>query len=206
MATRKDLISDLEMRLYGGNPSDDSVVRSQIGAVLDTVAATVMAEWIRVRNGGIVPASITTPYTSVIKKREDECFKAQYYAEYPKDSEGNTLPLLGLPMDEGLVEVEVGKQRVISSVSYPLLRNSQELRFGKKMVYALRTSNEIQLYGGMFLEGAPVRLWGVFIDTDPESDKKYPLLDELQSSALNAAEEILRRELGTKQDLVDDGI
>lgn len=206
MATRNDLISDIEMRMYGGNPSDDSVVRSQIGAVIDSVAAGIMSEWIRKVNGGYIPASITTSYKVDIKKKDDGCGKDLYYVELPKDTDGNTLPLLALTMDEGLVEVEVGRQRVIAGMSIPLVRNSQELKFGKKQIYSLWSGNEVLLFNGVFLEGMPVTLWGVFIDTSPDSDKKYPIVDDVQMAVLNGAEEILRREIGSPQDLVDDGI
>lgn len=204
--TRNEYIDDVEMRLYGGNPSDDSVTRSQIGAVIDGVAQTVMSEWIRKVNGGYIPASITTTYQAVVKKK-DECGKPQYYVELPKDSEGYTLPLLALQNDEGLVEVEIGTQRVLAATSYPLLRNSMELQFGKKTPYSLWSGDQILLYNGVFIEGSTIKMWGVFIDTSPESTKPYPVVDDVKAQVLNGATEILWNEIyKTKQDLVDDGV
>lgn len=204
--TRNELIDDVEMRIYGGNPSDDSIVRSQIGAVIDSVTQTVMANWIRKVNGNYIPASITSTYNVTIKKRDDGCGKDVFYAEMPKDSEGYTLPLLALQDDEGLVEVEIGTQRVIAAKSYPLLRNSQELKFGKKLLYTLWSGDEILLYNGVFIEGSQIKVWGVFIDTSPDSTKPYPIVGDVKADVLNTATEILIKQLQTPQDLVDDGI
>lgn len=204
--TRNEYIDDVEMRIYGGNPSDDSSVRSQIGAVIDSVAQTVMSEWIRKVNGGYIPASITSTYPVTVKKRDDGCGKDVYYVELPKDTEGYTLPLLALNNDEGLVEVEIGTQRVIAATSYPLLRNSMELKFGKSMLYTLWAGNEVLLYNGVFIEGSTIKLWGVFIDTSPDSTKPYPVVDDVKAQLLTTATEILMKQLQTPQDLTDDGI
>lgn len=204
--TRNEYIDDIEMRMYGGNPSDDSVVRSQIGAVLDSVAQTVMSEWVRKVNGGYIPASVITHYNAVVKKRDDGCGKPVYYVELPQDTDGYTLKILPLVNDIGLVEVEIGTQRVLATGSIALLKNTLDLQFGRKTALYLWTGSEVQLYNGVFIEGSTIKLWGVFIDTDPTSTKPYPVVGDVQAQVLNTAADIMIKELQTKQDLVDDGI
>ena len=198
--TRNELISDIEMRLYGGNPSDDSISKAQIGFVIDTSTASVMSEWIRVKNNGYTPSSITTEYTRPVKKRFNTYNKTEYYIDMPTGANGKPIPLLSLYATEGLVDVVVGSQKIVRTDSIALLKNTLELKFGGKTAYYMWKNNEILLYNGQFIEGCDALVYGVFMDAD-----KYPLVEDAREMVLNLAEETLRRELGTKQDLLDDG-
>ena len=70
MPSIDNMISDVELRLSHAKPSDDfAIPREQIRFWLDTASASLMSEWIKKRNGGIVLLHETHRY-SIMKLDE----------------------------------------------------------------------------------------------------------------------------------------
>ena len=210
MASIGNMIDDVELRLFGGKPSDDSPIpRDQIRFWLDSANAMVLTDWIK--RTGEVPSSIVTPIDClVVKTQTPTCVgscESKNYIELPKNSNGQYKYVLTLPEDKGIVQVVLGTQNIIRLTNPRQLSIMTKTMFGKQYPYFYRVGGKIYLFNGIFPSFCKLTVFAVIIDTtDMSETDQFPTIDELIPAITDMAEKIGARELQGNYDLQDDGI
>jgi hypothetical protein len=204
------MIDDVELRLFGGKPSDDSPVpRAQIKFWLDSANAMVLTDWIKRNNE--VPSSIVTPIECLlVKTQTSTCIsgcETKQYIELPKNNNGQYKYILTLPEDKGVVQVVQGTQNIIRLTNPRQLSMMLKTHFGKQYPYFYRIGGKIYLFNGIFPSFCRLTVYAVIIDTtDMAETDQFPTIDELIPAVTEMAEKIGQRELQGQYDLIDDGI
>lgn len=210
MPTIGQMIDDLELRLFGGKPSDDSPIpRSQMRFWLDSANAQSLSAWVRVN--GEVPAYLVTELDCLlIKTATPTCISGcdtNQYLELPKNNRGNFKSILALPEDRGIIQVVMGENSLIRLTNPRQVSMMTKSQFGDEYGYFYRIGGRIYIFNGIYPSFCRMNVHAVVTDTSDylETDP-YPTIDELVPAILEQAEKIGLRELGGRYDLQDDGI
>jgi hypothetical protein len=210
MATIGQMIDDLELRLFGGKPSDDSPIpRAQMRFWLDSANAQTLSAWVKI-NGEVPAYLISRLECLLIKSSTPTCISGcttYEYIELPKNSRGNYKSVLSLPEDRGIIQVVMGENSLIRLTNPRQLSMMIGSKFGDEYGYFYRIGGKIYIFNGVYPSFCRMSVDAVVVDTSdtPETDP-YPTIDELIPAILEQAEKIGTRELGSRYDLQDDGI
>ena len=215
--TKGELVSDLELRLTKGKPSDDiELERSQIAHWLDIAANTVLADALmkEKRKFDDIDAQYikASDYISPVEETLTDV-NAAYRRFYIPISTLDILPFRGHYRDYGIVRINNNKNQNIVEITY------DDSDFYKNLWFASPSCNNIQWYregGKVFLDGIDssnaasekFRLFYVApIDSSTlEDTDEYPLADNLLSIISDLAEEIGRKQIYESiADLENDG-
>jgi hypothetical protein len=210
--TKADAISDLELRLTGGKPSDDVMLwRSQMSAWLgQAINAQLEATMGRTRTEAIgeIPGQLYKEYTCqavVSEVGDDWCGPGKrYFVPMPSytTSGGDIeqVAVAALPRNMG-IHVWIGSQKIERAASRGEVRRL--LDFGCDEFWYL-LGERVYLHGGNYPSKVKVllQLLVTSIDALDDSDP-IPALNPKE--VLDMAEEIGRRQMGTPQDITNDG-
>lgn len=211
MPSIEKVISDIELRIYGGKPSDDAEIpRSQIQMWLDTVNSAAVSNWIVSENGGEVPSWATRQDFCVgLKADKPNCVggcESYYYIEIPKVNEEN-VSVLNLKDEKAIMGLYRGKEEIFNFGTVARSRIVSGMRFANKMPFFNRVGDRIYVYNGIYPLFCKFTLVYASVDTfSLEETDDFPTVDKLLPTILEEVEKIGRRELEGVNDLLSDGI
>lgn len=204
--TISQAISDIELRLYAGKPSDDAdIPRSQIKYWLNGVNSSSVANWIVSENGGEIPSFATHKIDCIgVKSEKPVCLNdcnSYVYIELPDAK------LLDLIDEKSIVSLYRGTQEILNYGTSGRAKINSNLRFSDKSPFFNRMGNRLYLFNGVYPPFSQFDLvygsvdLGLYNETQamPTPNKLLPLIFE-------EVEKIGLRELGSKKDLISDGI
>lgn len=210
MATIGQMIDDLELRLFGGKPSDDTPIpRAQMRFWLDSANAMALSSWVKVNDE--IPSALITPIECLlVKTNTPTCISncnSYEYLELPKNSRGNYKSVLTMPEDRGIIQVIMGENSLIRLTNPRQVSMMLKSQFGNEFGYFYRIGGKIYIFNGIYPSFCTMTVYAVLVDTSDASETDpYPTVDELVPAVIEQAEKIGLRELGGKYDLQDDGI
>ena len=209
MAKIVDLISDVELRLTKGNVSDDfQVDRRQIRFWLDIIRSELIEEKERV-SGMQELSDFVRLYECVdIDERKvdcgGECNDKVYEVALP-------VSVSQLRHDLGVYRVETSGGKTIHRTRITERNRIRNLKFAfpnnSRIIYH-RVKDTLVIEGGTnnFKENGKVNLYLIPEDTSGfDEDEEYPIDASLIPMLLDRAETIGRRELGSPEDVENDG-
>ena len=207
MASIIKMISDIELRLYGGKPSDDAEIdHDQIRFWLDEVNKRLITDYID--KNGIPPEILRRIECLEVKHSDKDCgaCMSKNFIELPKNKDGSTLSVLSLPDDGGIVELLKGNKPVYRLKSPSEIRIRTNMRFSGDESYFYRIADKIFLYGGIYPSYCKLDLVVATIDTtDLNEDDNFPTAGALEPMILEEVEKIGLRELNSQYDTQNDG-
>lgn len=209
MASIEQLISDVELRIYGGKPSDDAEIeREQIRFWLETINKALVTDYINKTNE--IPSDLIRKIDClVVKKETADCgngCSSSYYVELPKNEDGTTLDILSLKGDMGIVDLKKGNMPIYRLGSPSQIRINNNLRFANENAYYYRVDNKIYLFNGIYPSYCTLSLFVATVDTSNKKDnEEFPTVDSLMATILDEATRIGINELKGKQDIQNDG-
>jgi len=193
MATIRQLVSDIELRLSKGNVSGDfQIDRRQIQFWLDVVRSALIQEKSRYGMQELADFARFYPCVSIFKKEIDcggDCNKYSYQIELP-------VAVSELPGDLGVYRVETESGNTINRIKASEKARIKHLKFGRpsnSIITYYRISDTLTLMGGSnnFLENGKVNLYLVPASTnDLDLDDDYPIDESMLSALLDEAEKI----------------
>lgn len=200
--TKEQLISDLELRLTGGKPSDDvEIPRQLLASWLDQARATVIQAESKA-TGEISPSCYTRLECQSVALQTPECVYGDCFVNVYMD-----IPTpLSLPHERGLqVSFTNGRtvHKLISPQSWGIWKN---LKFGKPEIAWYRVGDRIYIYGQKINQNYKFTLHLVLANTQTIEDTElYPAPEHLLPLILQSAEEIGLRMLNIQTDINNDG-
>lgn len=212
MATVGKMISDLQLRLTAGKPSDDFEVDwEQMRFWIDNANGALLPQWIMKVNGGVVPAVIIRKIDCLAVQTETPGCEggccSYTYIEFPKNPLDKPIVPITLPDDKGVIMMFRGAQMIYRLPSPTMLSVMGGLKNGSTTPYFYRIADKMYLFNGVYPSYSKITVMGAFSDTSSLTNEDvYPTVEELIPSILEEAEKIGRRELETSADLQDDGI
>lgn len=193
------IISDIELRIYGGKPSDDATItHAQIAEWINDINKTLLSEWIK-KEG--IPNDLVKTYDCIALTKEQivcGCTTKQYF-ELPVDA-------LSLPEDKGIIQIIVGNKPF-----YPLKKPSQvrlfkNLPFNQGEGYYYREGNKIYLFNRELPSFCKVSVTLISSDiTNMSYSEDMPTVDELIPMIKAEAVKIGLAQLGSRYDTLNDG-
>jgi hypothetical protein len=212
MITREKLISDIELRLTKGKPSDDlELERSQIGHWVDAVRDELVTAQLNksLRDGKSVnPIYVEKIPCLEIQVDDDTCTTDCYdigYIELPNNP-------LGLYRDMGILKVATNENLTVHKTSVTGIELLKDLPFSKATKENLlyyRVGKKIYIEGisKKITNLEEFHVWYVpsYKDSNITDLEEYKIDDEVLPVLLDAVEEIGRRQLGGQEDLENDG-
>lgn len=213
MATKGKLISDIELRLTMGKPSDDfELERSQIGHWLDILRDEFVKAILEKDIAG--KKSINSFYIT-----KEDCLPAVVDDE---DCEGDCLPEvkitlatmpMGLTDDKGIVRVATNAGHTVSRSTINMYDYLYDLPFSKPSEDNLvwRREGKSIYISGADLEDVDITYFTVYYvpqysSQDIGEDAEFNVEGDLLSQILDEAEAIGRRQVyGSDEDLENDG-
>lgn len=205
------LIDDIELRLFGGKGSDDQEIdRRQIHVWLDQVNGFLLSQYIARRNGGRVPASCMTKFSCEAVETDtplcyDGCISYKYI-QLPTSEDGNSIGILSLPEERGIVQVLRGVQPIYRLDNPAKVRITPNIRFGEQNAYFARLGDKILLFNGNFPSFSKFEVFVVLSDTTNLADTdRYPTVEEILPAILDEVTKIGMAELHSIYDVQDDG-
>lgn len=206
MATKGDIVSDLELRFTQGKPSDDlELERDQIAFWVDTAANTFLSDYLSrqiAKGGDINPIYISK---SAYKTASSESLSevVDNYERYGIDiSDLNILPVRGFGRDYGVLRVhdEENKQLI------PITADDSD--YNKYLCFAKPSDNNIQWYresNKIYLDGVNINIatfkkfrafyFGAIDSSALLDTAEYPLDADVLSLVIDMAEEIGWRQI-----------
>lgn len=209
MATIGQLISDIELRVTKGNVSDDFPIdRRQIRFWLDTERARLIEEKQRAQGMQELADFVILYECQPIEEKDikcgDGCNGKRYEVNLP-------VSVLELKNDLGVYRVETVSGNTIHRIRLSEKARIYKLKFAQpsnsRAVY-WRIGDTLTIEGGTdnFKKNGMVHLYLVPEDTSGLSeDEEYPIDASIIPIMLQRVEEIARRELGTPEDIENDG-
>ncbi len=181
-----DIISDIELRLTKGKPSDDlEIDRRQIAFWMDTIRGQMLPLWIE-RNGDIPPQALTHFDCQVATSFTPTCVvKGCYTKQYITIS-----PVLQLEDDKGVYRIALqgGKEldRYRTSAEQDILKHIRLAKPTNSHPAWYRIDDKLYLLG--VLPNANIQLDLVLSDTGTVTDTQdYPIPDELTNVLIERA-------------------
>jgi hypothetical protein len=208
---KEKLISDIELRLAGGEISDDRrVPRRQISHWLDIVRDRLVQDELNksLSDGDSILGSYLEPPDEALEIEQDDAAHLddpRYYVTLTKTP-------LTIQGDRGIV-------KVLTSDLEPVLKtNIAEVDIVKRLHYAKPTINN-PLYwrrgNRLYLEGVSSRIKNDYTidvyyvvsygNNSPEEDEDFKISDQLVPLLLDLVEETARREYQIPPDIENDG-
>lgn len=208
MASIEQLISDVELRIYGGKPSDDAEIeREQIRFWLETINKALVTDYINKTNE--IPSDLIRKIDCLAVHKEttdcDGCNSSQYI-ELPKNSDGSTLDILSLTSDGGIIDLKKGDSPIYKLKSPNEIRLNNNLRFSNNNAYYYRVGEKIYLYNGIYPSYCKLSVFVATVSTNglKETDE-FPTVDKLTETIIEEAAKIGLNELKGKYDIQNDG-
>lgn len=205
-------ISDAELLIYGGKPSDDAEIpRRQIQQWLDIANSAAVANWIETKNGGEIPSFATRQEFCIgAVAEESECLGADctyYYIPLPKTKDGETVSVLNLVGDKSIVGLFRGQEEIYNYGTVGRSRIMSRIRFAEKQPYLHRVGDRIYLFNGIYPPFCKFNLVYATVSTiGLDEENTFPTVDELLPLVMEEVEKKGRRELEKGNDLISDGI
>lgn len=200
--TKEQLISDLELRLTAGKPSDDvEIPRPLLATWLDQARATVIQAESK-QTGEISPSAYTRLECQSVALETPECVYGDCFVNVYL-----TIPTpLSLAHDRG-VQVSFTNGRTVHKIpspqSYSIFKN---LRFGKPEIGYYRVGDRLYIFGQKINHNHKFTVHLVLANTQTIDDTDtYPIPEHLIPMILQSAEEIGLRMLQVQQDINNDG-
>lgn len=202
MITRSELISDIELRIYQGKPSDDSELsRSQIGHWIDSARGLVLAEKINKdlsKGLQISPLYVEKedciPLESELSDCNGSCYQGRFYIEMESE-------IMTLYKDMGLIRIvdnygrsligtDQNFSEILSDLPYVGTSNSRQTYFReKKRIFISKNSKN----------SMPLYKYTVFFIRDGvdnlDDTMPYPIEESLIPIILEEVEKIARRQM-----------
>jgi hypothetical protein len=207
--TVAEAVSDLELRLTGGKPSDDQPVWwPQLRQWLFIARNEILSAWISKFID--IPALVIKEYNCLLVEADQPeticgCL-ARYYIPLPTvvTELGDTLPVEVMSLDRnmGIVDVFIGEGRIERAVTRSEARMLLD-QGADELFYPV--GSRIYLLGGSY--PAMTRAHLALIPASAEAfadDDPFPAPAEIHKSILDAAEEIGSRQIGKPQDITND--
>lgn len=209
MAKIGELISDTELRVTKGNVSDDfQIDRRQIRFWLDIVRAQLIQEKERAEGMQELADFVKVYECEPIKERNikcaDECSGKRYEVKLP-------VSVSELRNDLGVYRVETLSGNTVHRIRLSEKARVFKLKFAQPSKFRAvywRIGDTLTIEGGTdnFKENGKVHLFLIPEDTsDLSEEEEYPIDASLIPILLDRVEEIARREMGTPEDLENDG-
>jgi len=209
MASIEKLISDVELRIYAGKPSDDAEIeRGQIVFWLETINKALVSDYIK-KTGQIPNELIRKIDCLVVKSEVGNCTNgcvSNYYIELPKNTDGSTLDILSLENDGGIVDLKKGDSPIYKLQSPNLLRLNNNLRFSNNNAYFYRVGEKIYLYNGIYPSYCKLSMFVATVSTNglKETDE-FPTVDSLIAIIVEEATKIGLNQNKSNYDIQNDG-
>lgn len=209
MATIGQLISDIELRVTKGNVSDDfQIDRRQIRFWLDIERARLIEEKQRAQGMQELADFVKLYECQAINERQitcgDGCNGKRYEVKLP-------VSVSELKNDLGVYRVETIAGNTVHRIRLSEKARIRNLKFAqpsKRRAIYWRVGDTLTIEGGTdnFRENGMVHLFLIPEDTsDLSEDEEYPIDASLIPLLLQRVEEIARREMGTVEDMENDG-
>ena len=216
MSTKNEIISDIELRLYKGKPSDDSELsKRHISYLLDNLRSEILTDHLNqiIKNGDPVnPFYIFKEECNELTKEvslcDAECKTYRYYFDISRD-------VLFLRNDKGIVRVtdNYGRSLIHSDETYSEVLVDlpyNNVSYLNQAFY--RENNRIYILSHTPISSSYYK-YNVYyipedIPDDYDNDEDYPLEDSLIPLLTDRAEEILRNQMQnqlSEVDLSNDG-
>lgn len=208
--TRNEIISDIELRLSKGKPSDDmELSRPQMAFWIDAVRSKMIQDQMASQDSWADAGSgFATEFDCLkIESEDDECDVCdtkKYFVTVPGK-------IMKLPNDLGVVSVRtpggssVNRIRIsdLDAIKYiDMIKPSD-----KNPVY-YRVSQKLYILGPNknFLNKGSLNVFAILASTDSiDDDADFPMSDNLLPALLDAVEVIARRQMSLPADLTNDG-
>ena len=209
MASIEQMISDVELRIYAGKPSDDAEIeRGQIVFWLETVNKVLVTDYIE--ETGQIPNELIRKIDCLVVKSEigtctNGCV-SNYYTDLPKNDDGSTLDILSLTSDGGIIDLKKGDSPIYKLKSPNEIRLNNNLRFSNNNAYYYRVGEKIYLYNGIYPSYCKLSVCVATVSTNglKETDE-FPTVDKLTETIIEEAAKIGLNELKGKYDIQNDG-
>lgn len=203
------MISDVELRIYAGKPSDDAEIeRSQIIFWLETINKVLVTDYID--KAGQIPNELIRKIDCLVVKSEigtctNGCV-SNHYIDLPKNADGTTLDILSLINDGGIVDLKKGDSPIYKLKSPNELRLNKNLRFSNDNPYYYRVGDKIYLYNGVYPSYCRLNMFVATVSTNglKETDE-FPTVDKLITTIIDEATKIGLNELKGSYDIQNDG-
>lgn len=209
MAKIGELISDVELRVTKGNVSDDfQIDRRQIRFWLDMIRAQLIEEKERAQGMQELSDFVKVYECEPISERDitcaDNCYGKRYEVKLP-------VSVSQLRNDLGVYRVESISGNTIYRIRLTEKARIYKLKFAqpsKSRAVYWKVGDTLTIEGGTdnFRENGKVHLFLIPEDTSSfDEEDEYPIDASLIPMLLDRAEEIARREMGTVEDVENDG-
>ena len=208
--TVAEAVSDIELRLTGGKPSDDQPLwRPQIKSWLFTVWSSLLPQYIDKFID--IPGQVIKEYNCQLVKSDSPqvvcgCVP-RYYIELPTfvddTGETSTVEVVGLQRNMGVVDVFIGEGRLERAVTRSELRILSDISDNEEFFYLL--GDRIYVFGGHYPSAVRAHLALIVVSAGAYSDTdEFPAVGLLLDDVLKKAEEIGLRQMGAPQDITND--
>lgn len=204
---KEEIISEIELRIYRGKPSDDADIgRREIISVMDDIRAAMIKRYLDEEKD--VPSEVLKRFDCVATTTEspvcltDDCF-ARHVIDLP-------VKVLQLERDLGVFRVQLqGAEFVLNRIyigELDIVKHSKWARPSEDDPAWFKIGNKIYFVGKSF-KNKKVLLDLVPATTgDVKDDEEYPLPDYLVNELTNeAVEELLAQQNLGVYDLQNDG-
>lgn len=214
MATRAELISDIELRIYQGKPSDDvELEHSQIAHWIDMTRDSILTEKLNrayVSRIGINPFYVTKEECLALTLEDSQCLEDCGSSRFYITLTGDVLPLI---KDSGIIRISDNYGRSLAGTDQLLSESINNLPFYKTTTARqtfFRENNDIFISNSTE-SSAEIYKYNVYYvkqmsGSDISDSDDYPLEESLLPDLLDKVEEIARREMNLGiSDQVNDG-
>lgn len=208
MATRREIRSDVILRLTKGKPSDDFEVDDrQINFWIDNVRSSMIQD--KIDDGMVDLQDFISRFDNICIETElvetKNIEKNLYKIKLPAD-------VLDLPNDIGVYDVETEGGTQVTRIRPTDRKRFKNLRFAKpgpSRPSFYRVSEHLYFEGGgdNWLRHGAVNLLLIASSTidSVSDDEPYPISSDMIASLIDACEMIGLREIQTEEDLLNDG-
>lgn len=208
MPTKIELISDIELRLSRGKPSDEfEIPQAQIAQWIDNGRAKVLEEVLRADPSRVV--DVIVEYKCQMADEDEGCYDDE------NDDNKYFIKLPAVPMalseDLGVFAVETANGNEIIKMHPKDKFLMKHLKYANPSLDTpayYRLNDKIYFEGGndLFWDNGKINIWLVPADTKSISDlDDYPVPSDMIALILEHAETVGMRELQTLKDIVNDG-
>ena len=206
MPTRRQLRSDIILRITGGKPSDDfEVDNRQIDFWIDTVRAAMISEKYTQKKTSMEDYTVEYLCLPILNERvECDCPINKYYVDLPTS-------VLDLNGDAGVYRVETAAGYALSRIRRNEISRVGNLKYmiNNTMPSYYRVGERLYFEGGKksFLNHGKVNLVLIPYDTIGiiDDDAEYPIGGDITYKLLLEVETIARREISIPDDDLNDG-
>lgn len=202
MKTKGQLISDIEMRMTGGDLKGNfEITRDYIGYLLDVVSNDVMSKYLSAQT-----AAFNDIDGRVVKKSEKKDISSIEDEIVVDISDIDPLPVKAPDRDRAILRIRLsGNPRLITIISPDDADYMRYLRWSapsRENMAAYIEGDEIHILGvdGTFETGTVTVFYVKVIDTQfDDDDTEYPIFEDVMSQVLDEVDRRIRLSLGQIQ-------